>query len=199
MTHFNQAASSWDSLEKIESTKILANKVIEKLQLQPNCSLDILDFGCGTGLLGLNFFNYAKSITGIDTSEGMLNVFQDKVKDFKNVNILNLDLEKSDIQLKFDLIVTAMAFHHLERPNIMIKKFQSMLNVNSKIAIIDLVTEDGTFHPDNLKMGVKHFGFSKNLIEEWSRNKIDFSIINEISKNGKVYPQFLAVIKNEEK
>jgi cyclopropane fatty-acyl-phospholipid synthase-like methyltransferase len=196
MTHFNMAAQEWDNPEKIESAKFIAKKVISKLSLQPEKSLDVLDFGCGTGLLGLNFLNHAKSLTGIDTSEEMLKIFQKKVNELNNVNILNVDLEKNVTQLKFDLIVSAMAFHHLERPDNMIKKFKSMLNSKGKIAIIDLETEDGTFHPDNLKMGVKHFGFSKSSIQEWAGNEIDFSIINEIKKNGKVYPQFLAIIKN---
>ena len=35
-------------------------------------SLDLLDLGCGTGLCGLHFQNWARSLTGIDLSPKML-------------------------------------------------------------------------------------------------------------------------------
>ena len=42
--------------------------------------LSILDFGCGTGLLSFSFAAEARELIGIDTSEKMLEVFQEKAK-----------------------------------------------------------------------------------------------------------------------
>ena len=36
--------------------------------------MDVLDFGCGTGLLALQLQPYVRSITGVDSSQGMLDV-----------------------------------------------------------------------------------------------------------------------------
>ncbi|WP_417336201.1 methyltransferase domain-containing protein [Halobacteriovorax marinus] len=70
MSHFNHVANEWDSEEKIKMMEALSTKTKEFLNLDDKRK--ILDFGCGTGLFGLNFLEHASSILGIDTSEGML-------------------------------------------------------------------------------------------------------------------------------
>lgn len=90
-----------------------------------------------------------------------------------------------------------MAFHHLNDPGAMIKKMKSLLKPQGRLAIVDLDKEDGTFHPDNRGMGVKHFGFSKDEIAKWAQAanlKLDHQIINRVEKNDKDYGQFLAVL-----
>ena len=74
MSHFNKEAANWDKPEKVEMMKRLAERVIEKLKLHR--TYDILDFGCGTGLFGLEFAPYAKSLVGVDTSEEMFGIPQ---------------------------------------------------------------------------------------------------------------------------
>lgn len=194
LTHFNSQAADWDRPDKIQMMKHLADKTLDVLKLdQP---LDILDFGCGTGLFGLEMTEFAKSLVGLDTSDGMLEVFNQKTVGAENITSINCDLENENFDAKFDLIVSSMAFHHLENPGKMISKLKSMLNSGGRIAIVDLDQEDGSFHPDNSGMGVKHFGFSKQEIQSWadkSGMNLDWRIINEIDKNDKTYQQFLAV------
>lgn len=199
MSHFNSKAATWDNPEKLKSSALLAQKIIKKLNLSHDKKLKIMDFGCGTGVLGLNFLDYAENLTGVDTSEGMLEVFKAKISDSSKIFVKNINLEDEvredgGFDQKFDLIITSMAFHHLTSPQKMIQKFLNLLEADGKMAIIDLETEDGTFHPNNEEMGVKHFGFSREELEAWSQRKVDYSIINEIAKNQRVYPQFLAVI-----
>lgn len=194
MSHFNQVASEWDKPQKVEMMKELAKKTIEFLgNYSPK---SILDFGCGTGLFGLEFYNDQNELTGIDTSQGMLDIFNKKVEGHPKAKSLNIDLEKTDLNESFDLIISSMAFHHLENPKAMLSKMKEMLNQKGKMAIIDLDSEDGTFHPDNAGMGVKHFGFSKEQLESWAKeNSLGFehTIINQIEKNDRHYGQFLAV------
>jgi len=89
-----------------------------------------------------------------------------------------------------------MAFHHLTEPEAMIKKLKTKLSPAGLIAVIDLDKEDGTFHPDPVKMGVHHSGFAKEDIEKWAgKNELNVQvkIINTIHKNEKQYPIFLAL------
>lgn len=91
-----------------------------------------------------------------------------------------------------------MAFHHLNKPEKMLGTLKNLLNPNGKLAIVDLDEEDGSFHPDNEGMGVKHFGFSKTTLESWAEKEgmtLDHHIINKIDKNNREYGQFLAVFK----
>lgn len=193
-SHFNDMAEVWDSPEKIQLMKVLADKTREALNLTG--PLDIMDFGCGTGLFGLELADYAKSLLGVDTSEKMLDAFDKKTEGADHIESMLVDLEKESIDRSFDLIVSSMAFHHLGSPMSMIGKMKDVLRPGGRLAIVDLDKEDGTFHPDNEGMGVRHFGFSEQEMQVWAQEagmNLKRTIINEVSKNNKTYHQFLAV------
>lgn len=195
MSHFDIRANQWDTPEKIEATSRLANNIKNKLTLSDE--LDILDFGCGTGLLGLEFLDRCKSLVGVDSSNGMLEVFRNKVSENKKIEPLFINLENDNLDRTFDLIISAMTFHHLNNPESVLMKLKPMLNPGGQIAIVDLMSEDGSFHPDNEGMGVKHFGFSKDEFDKWAidlKMKCNYSNINVIHKNDRDYPQFLAIL-----
>ncbi|MBT4762522.1 MAG: class I SAM-dependent methyltransferase [Bdellovibrionaceae bacterium] len=194
MQHFDHEANEWDTEQKIKMMGVLASKVKENIDLSG--SYDILDFGCGTGLFGLEFLDQAKSLLGVDVSAGMLKVFDKKTEDLANVKSENCDLTKSSLEKEFDLIVTSMAFHHLKEPLPVLQKLKLMLRKGGRIVIVDLDEEDGDFHPNNKSMGVEHYGFSKDSLAGWGAElhlKFSHRIINEIEKNHKVYGQFMAI------
>lgn len=194
MSHFNEVANEWDSEGKVKLMQKLAAGAKNVLNLQGK--LDIMDFGTGTGLFGLEFKDNIKTLTGVDVSDGMLKVFDEKTADFDNIKSLNIDLENKDLDQKFDLIISSMAFHHLTDPKAVLIKLKKNLNPNGKIAIVDLDEEDGTFHPDNEGMGVKHFGFSLEELTSWAKEaelKLEHRIISSVDKNDKEFKQFLAV------
>lgn len=200
MTHFNEMANTWDTIDKIELYKLYATKI--KAFLNKSHFNSVLEIGCGTGLLGSHFIENNNKFLGLDTSDGMLNVFNHKFKEYKNVKSLNLNLEENelDITLKFDLIITSMAFHHLISPEKMLLKLKDQLEKNGVIAIIDLDEEKGNFHTDPKNMGVHHFGFSNKLTESWAQ-KLHFKtykreIINTINKDSGNFPIFLAIFSN---
>ena len=196
MTHFDQVANEWDSPKKVKLIGLTGNKIKENIQLKK--PVKILDFGCGTGLLSQEFYDQASEILGIDTSEGMLEVFNKKFKDHDNARCENLNLEEKPLNEKFDLIISSMVFHHLNTPGETLGKLAELLNENGQIAIVDLDKEDGSFHPDNEEMGVKHFGFTKEDVQNWAEKSglnLEHKLIHHIEKNEKEYDLFLAVFK----
>ena len=198
MSHFNDKAAEWDNEGKIKMMGKLAEKTISALQLKG--PLSVMDFGCGTGLFGLEFADYASSLLGVDTSEGMLEVFDQKTKGQDRFRSKLINLEQQNLNEKFDLIVSSMAFHHLNHPDQMILKMKTLLNPKGRLAIVDLDKEDGTFHPNNSEMGVKHFGFGKEELEAWAREagmKFSHQIINQVEKNDRNYGQFLAIFTKD--
>src|SRR5512142_877659 len=62
----------------------------------PAAGMDALDFGCGTGLVTLRLQPLVRSITGADSSKGMLAVLEDKTKSqgLANVRTRLVDFEK---------------------------------------------------------------------------------------------------------
>jgi ubiquinone/menaquinone biosynthesis C-methylase UbiE len=199
MSHFNQVANSWDTLEKIKINQLYADGI--KKYLTKKDSIKILEVGCGTGLLGSQFLHETNQLTGVDTSTGMLEVFNQKFHENKNVHSRLLNLEEQELDEDgFDLIISSMAFHHLKEPGKMVVKLKKMLSPGGILAIIDLDAEDGSFHPDPKNMGVHHFGFAEETIQAWSSaaqfKKLSREIINVIKKEQGEYPIFLAVFFN---
>jgi predicted TPR repeat methyltransferase len=80
--------------------------MVGDLALEASKSLDVLDAGCGTGLCGPLIAPYARRLTGVDLSEGMLAHARDK-----NVYdaLVKAELTKylRDNRKAFDLIVAA--------------------------------------------------------------------------------------------
>jgi tRNA (cmo5U34)-methyltransferase len=195
MSHFNQAANNWDTEEKINLNRMYAKEIIKLTKV--NRPLRVLEIGCGTGLLGSHFIYPETFYLGIDTSIGMLNILKDKYLDHKNVYTQLINLENENLlENNFDLILSSMAFHHLKNPKQMLKKLSTYLNKNGSIAIIDLDEEDGSFHPDPKNMGVHHFGFNKETINEWTKETdlkcANRNIIHSIKKNDIEYLIFLS-------
>ncbi len=200
MSHFDTQANSWDTPEKISFFETLSAYILKNLTLPEKGR--VLDFGCGTGLFGLNFLNHKNELVGIDTSAAMLEVMNSKVDSSYKLKTYLLNLEEESIPEdigSFDLIVSAMAFHHLNNPSSMVTKLKPLLREDGVLVVMDLDQEDGTFHPDNEAMGVKHYGFAKSELESWAQaNQLSFShsIYRNIEKNEREYGQFLAYFKN---
>jgi ubiquinone/menaquinone biosynthesis C-methylase UbiE len=168
-TRFDTQAKSWDEDPmRVE----LARKVTEAIlsQVPVNREMDALDYGCGTGLVTLGIQPHLRSITGADSSTGMLSVLHEKidVKGLENVKTLLLDLEKDPTPAScFNLIVTSMTTHHIADPAGLIDRFASMLRPGGYLAVADLDLEGGLFHRDNT--GVLHFGFDRKEMKEFFR------------------------------
>jgi ubiquinone/menaquinone biosynthesis C-methylase UbiE len=195
LSHFDHVANEWDSEGKISLMSALADKVNSQLNL--STKLDILDFGCGTGLFGLAFHDKANQLVGVDTSEGMLAMFKDKTKAYDNISSQNVNLENGELPSgQYDLILSSMAFHHLQSPSDVLGRLGQILRDQGRIAVIDLESEDGSFHPDPEAMGVKHFGFSFDEVSSWATEhqfKVEVKTINEMEKDSRMYKQFLAI------
>lgn len=194
-SHFNQAAKSWDTPDKIKMAHNYATKIKEIIRKEH--FKKVLEIGCGTGLLGENFISSDNQYVGVDTSEVMLEVLHEKFLD-KSVKtyLLNLDVDEIP-EDGFDLVVSSMAFHHLVQPGQTLKRLAPKVSKGGYLAIVDLCTEDGTFHPDPKSMGVHHFGFSEQEVSAWANAAglkfQQYSQVHVIEKNEKKYPLFLAV------
>lgn len=198
-THFNEMANQWDTPEAMARSEVFAGAI--RPLLPPGSAARVMELGCGTGLLSFQLLARAQSILGVDTSDGMLAAFDRKAAGHPNVASRLVDLETEPLgdHPPFDLVASTMAFHHLNHPGAMVKRLKGMLAPGGKLAVVDLEEEDGTFHPDNVKMGVKHFGFSRQTLAAWAQDAgfgaPEVSTIHAMEKNGRAYPLFLAVLR----
>ena len=84
----------------------LVGSMLKAAGLQPAHRLDVLDAGCGTGLCGVLIAPYARRLTGVDLSEGMLAHARDKQVYHALVHA-DLTQYLRDHGEAFDLIVSA--------------------------------------------------------------------------------------------
>jgi ubiquinone/menaquinone biosynthesis C-methylase UbiE len=159
--NFDQEAANWDRVPgRVKVAQDVAHSIIHEITLTPD--MDVLDFGCGTGLLTFAVQPFVRSITGVDSSPGMLDVFQTKIKEqhLSNVKANYLDLDKGEVLTgSYHLIVSSMTLHHVKNISSLLKQFYSILLPEGLLAIADLDLDDGKFHSNN--DGVFHFGFDR--------------------------------------
>jgi ubiquinone/menaquinone biosynthesis C-methylase UbiE len=138
--NFDQEAANWDQVPgRVKVAQDIAHSMIREITLTTN--MDVLDFGCGTGLLTLALQPFVRSITGMDSSQGMLDVFKTKIKEqhLSNVKANYLDLDKGDIlEGSYQLIVSSMTLHHIKNISPLLKQFYSILLPSGQLAIADL-------------------------------------------------------------
>lgn len=196
---FDKAAGDWDKEKRrIELARDIAAGITE---LALNTDMQAMEYGCGTGLVGLELAPRLGSLIAVDTSPGMLEILQAKISEqgITNVSPSLLDLHRDTFSQKFDLIFSAMTLHHLNDVGTVLTKFCECLKTGGLLALADLDEEDGSFHQDNPE-GVVHHGFNrKTLAEDLERHgfaEITVKIVHTIRRtssgnNERLFPVFL--------
>jgi len=163
---FDSEAMTWDKEPgRVKLANDVAKAIHEMISLLPD--MDVMDFGCGTGLLTLQIQPFIRSITGIDSSQGMLNVLDMKIK---KQGITNVKTQFADITSRvlpsgeYDLVVSSMTFHHIKDIPSLLSAIARITRSSGQIAIIDLDPDDGKFHNSN--EGVFHFGFERSIMKK---------------------------------
>jgi ubiquinone/menaquinone biosynthesis C-methylase UbiE len=158
---FDKEAAAWDqNSTRVQLAQDVANAIIA--EVRPSKEMDALDFGCGTGLVSLRLQPLVKTITGADSSQGMLAVLEDKVRKqgLANIRTQFVDFEQGGkVAGRFHLVVSSMTLHHVPDTAGLISELYTLLVPGGLLSVADLDKEDGSFHSDNA--GVFHFGFDR--------------------------------------
>ncbi|OLL23232.1 putative methyltransferase [Neolecta irregularis DAH-3] len=158
VAHFNEAAVSYETSEKIE----IAEKAADAFFDLPGINFEgkrVLDFACGTGLISsflLPKVGPKGEIIGIDTSQGMVNErfnrkFSGNSSKARAVccNILSFQHENTPetADLKdFDIIVVSAAYHHIDDSNHATKCLVQRLRSGGKLLVFDLLNDGSSSH-----------------------------------------------------
>jgi len=182
---FDALAGNYDQQHAVLRANAVAAAIRRQAGIGPD--MDVLDFGAGTGLVTLALQPYVRSVTAVDTSQGMLDILRTKTQEghIDNVSVLHCDLGKGcPAELEVDLVVSVMTMHHVADVAGTLRMLHSVLRPGGRIAVSDLDTEDGSFHPD--KTGVEHHGFDREFMARLLRDagfgKIEVSTAHKMSK-----------------
>jgi tRNA (cmo5U34)-methyltransferase len=195
--NFDKEAANWDA----EPRRVkLARDIVEsiKSEVKLESEMDILDFGCGTGLVGMLLRPLVRSLTCVDNSQGMLDVLKGKVAQagIDGVTTRLVDVSKGGaLTGSYDCIVSAMALHHIEDIAGLTRQFYQALREGGCVCIADLETEQGKFHEDHA--GVFHHGFEREqlsgIFAEAGFADIRFRRAAEVEKPSGKFPVFLMI------
>jgi len=163
MNEFDIKAARWDeSRIHRDRAETVAREMAKEIPL--NGRMNAMEYGAGTGLLSFMLKDSLGNITLIDSSEGMIRIAREKIRESgaTNMTALNMDLGSSDYsEEKFDLIYTLMALHHVSDVRDIIRKFYDHLSPGGFLAIADLYQEDGSFHGEGF---TGHKGFDTGVL-----------------------------------
>ncbi|URZ15070.1 class I SAM-dependent DNA methyltransferase [Clostridium felsineum] len=200
--NFDKYAKEWDNEARINRASLIVEEIKKAIPLDKSYSA--MEFGCGTGLISFNLQNEFKRITLVDASEGMIEVVNSKINRYKvdNMKAKKLDIFKEPLKEKYDVIYTSMVLHHIEDTKKVVKIFYDYLNEGGYLCIVDLNTEDGSFHASE-KDFHGHNGFDqeefKKILMSTGFKKTESKTFFEDKKNmaGKDIEYSLFILKGE--
>ncbi|MCY9664309.1 class I SAM-dependent methyltransferase [Paenibacillus alginolyticus] len=135
---FEMIANIYDTSERIQIAKVSSDAIRE--YLVDAKSKNAIDFGCGTGLVGMNLLNEFNSMLFLDTSQNMINQIKQKISDFniQNVDTLCFDFEKEDLSnLHADYIIMAQVLLHINDVEFVLSRLFDVLNEGGHLLIVD--------------------------------------------------------------
>ncbi len=202
MSEFDEKAATWDkNPERLERAKLFAE------EMRNNIDLDrvemAMEYGCGTGLLSFALRDDLEDVTLMDESAAMIQATNDKCerRDIRHFHPIQYNLLEEELpEQRFDLIFTMMTMHHVKDTNKILGIFQKMLNPKGSLVLIDLETEDGSFHDFDFD---GHLGFDQEELEEKIENAglevLSYHVPDaiEAERNGEMneYPVFILIAR----
>lgn len=193
-SYLNMWSSYWGPVypDVIEYSK----KAFESLSQLTNLEdLDILDVGCGTGLLAESLSPLANRIVALDSSKKMIRVLQSKGLD--NVETITAELTESSIhsneilQSKFDLIVASSVCAFLPDYEGTLELIFFLLKANGLFVQWDWKrTDDDSqfgFTEEMIGSAFRHAGFDVSSFTEpfyFESEKGNMTVIMGVAKKG---------------
>ena len=123
-----------------------------------------MDFGTGTGLIGLNFINDVKEVIFEDVSSNMLDFLKDKLikQNIKNYKLFLGEIQNYKTEEKIDLITAGLVLHHIENLQELFKCFLKLLKPKGYLCLSDLMKDAPMFKLRGTAHKMPHIGFIPN-------------------------------------
>ncbi len=128
--------------------------------------LDVVDFGCGTGLLTVELARWARHVTAIDRSEAALQKAKSAAtrKGLTNLTVLAADLGKLPLPTgSADLVVISQSLHHVVDIDAVLAEGARLLKPGGRMLVLELLPHEETWVKSRL--GHQHLGFEPTSVQ----------------------------------
>ncbi|MFD1888230.1 class I SAM-dependent DNA methyltransferase [Paenibacillus wenxiniae] len=141
---FEQMAFKYDSPTRIEVAVKAAAAIRHYVHDAGN--KHAIDFGCGTGLVGMELLDDFRSVLFIDSSSNMIHAVDQKIKNIgvHNASTLCFDLEQDRLdELSADYIFMSQVLLHIADVEFILSRLYLMLNEGGHVIIVDFDHHNG--------------------------------------------------------
>ncbi|WP_159881691.1 class I SAM-dependent methyltransferase [Paenibacillus puerhi] len=151
---FEMIANMYDTPERIHIAKVSSDAI--RSYLVDAKDKHAIDFGCGTGLVGLNLLDDFHSILFLDTSQNMINQIKQKITDLniQNADTCVFDFEQESLSdFHTDYIFMAQVLLHIHDVESLLSRLFHVLNEGGHLLIVDFNKNE------NIVSDLVHNGF----------------------------------------
>lgn len=169
MNRFDIDAPNWDQPRRLARTQNFATEIRHKLGTKPQAGGRGLEYGCGTGALGLELRDLFESLLLVDSSAGMIEQAQRKLDalDIPQVRALQWDLTEAPLRdMEVDTVITTLALHHIGALQTVLASFRTLLRKGGRLLIIDMDEDGGIWHQHQEEFE-GHHGFNRAELQQW--------------------------------
>ena len=145
---FNNMAEKYDTKDRKALADVITGEIIKVLNQTDYSSL--IDYGGGTGLVGLELADYFETGLLIDASPEMINIARQKISS-QNINhfeaeVLNLS-DEDHLNVQADVIVLSLVLIHVPDFKHLLKQLSRNLNTDGRLIIVDFDKNPRVTHP----------------------------------------------------
>ena len=176
---FNEIAKRYDNEERRHLAGVILNEL--KQHLGDTEGKVLLDYGAGTGLLGLELADSFQKVHLADVSSEMVKVLNEKIElgNTENAEAHEMNLLESDTVIKADVIIMSLVLLHVKDHQKLIQKLYDALADGGEIYIVDFDKNPEVTHPKvtngfthgNLKEMMGNAGFKNVKVKNFYDGK----------------------------
>ncbi|KAF8162777.1 S-adenosyl-L-methionine-dependent methyltransferase [Crassisporium funariophilum] len=176
--HYDENAKHFGNYKFALSRKKRSAEAILKVYPFNKETTTMMEYACGTGLVSEELAPHVKSIVGVDISQGVVDVFNERFANIQDrIKAVRLDLKGEDGELdnaKFDLIICTSAYHHFENVLEVTRMLAYFLRPGGALVIIDnFPTDEDALSPQQRQEQQDHkhviahmHGFSEDAVRK---------------------------------
>lgn len=172
MNVFDQIAQRYDSPKQLELANIITKEI--KTELGDTTGKTALDYGCGTGLIGLQISDEFEEMLFVNPSKEMIHVVDQKIAQMNRTNVKTVVgsfANEETLNIKADLIIVSLVLLHVPDTLDSLKSLYRALNSKGHILVVDFDKNENINHEK------VHNGFSQLELKK-QLEKIGFKSVS---------------------
>jgi predicted TPR repeat methyltransferase len=165
---FDSIAGRYDTEGRISIAVAVAEHI--RQNVGDTAQKRLIDYGCGTGLVGIRLLDAFRHVLFVDASPNMVEVVRGKIENgrISNAAALRCDLLCDEVQgglldVRADYIIAVQVLLHIEDIGLLLSRLRTLLNEDGHLLIIDF-DKDSELVSDEV-----HAGFDQQALAETVR------------------------------